>query len=95
MDPLPLQFVSMIHEIAIAVFIALMMPPQSFQGNCYETLAGMAIKLAGMPKVPIYEDKEKDSKGTFIMNPNAKKNKIYKLMDGLCICEIIKGLQVP
>jgi len=84
----------MIHEIARAVFIALMMLPQSYQGNCYETLVGTAIELAGTPKVPTYKDKEKEGKGTFIMNPKAKKNKIYKLMGRLHIHEIIKGLQV-
>ena len=36
-----------------------------------------------------------DRKGAFLLNPIAKKSKVYGMMDGMRICKIVKGLTIP
>ena len=90
MMPQPLSMVCILKEIVMVIFIVPMLPLQSFQEKAKKI--GTIGSLLGPPLQPA---NERDEKGSFILNPHAKKGKAYKMIDRLQIREMIKGLQVP
>ena len=74
----------------MVIYIALMMPLQSFIGDSissqWEDEMMMPPPKPGKPA--------EDGKGAFVLNPITKKSKVYGMMDGMRICKIIKHLTI-